>query len=60
MDQWRTQELGVETRASLKLHCVRNITGTVRDQRAEQGPPPRKVGEGDAKQEWKDRPKEGL
>jgi hypothetical protein len=46
--------------ASLKLHCVRNITGTVDTRRAEQGPPPRKVGEEAIKQQWKDLPEEEL
>lgn len=40
---------GVETRASLRLHCVGNIIGTIGTGRAEQGPPPRKVGEGGRK-----------
>lgn len=60
MDPQRTQELGVETRASLKLHCVGNIIGTIGTRRAEEGPPPRKVGGGVPKQEWKDMPEEVL
>lgn len=42
---WGVGGWGVETRASLRLHCVGNIIGTIGTGRVEQGPPPRKVGE---------------